>query len=592
MNVEMMGVGFAKLAIAKTDYLVPHINDNDKEPSWDGDVEVYRKAGDTHAKSDLMLKVPVQIKGHKENNLRKQSIKYQIALSDLRNYLNAGGTTFMVVYVSEDGEKSQIYYVTLLPFELKRLINKYGHQDSKRIELKVLPKDKKEIADVFMFAATHIQRQRPAISCDPVSMEELIKTGQVTSFSFGYTRVPDEMEDPIDYLFDHDTYIYAKLPFGLELPVEHLTQIDTVFTTCAQAISVNGVQFFPEYTVEKRKDSFSVKLGKGIKFTTIPSEGKHGFTFTPAGTLSERIADEDFLIQAFEAGGFTVGETFCALNARQPDELASFKFEERKNRIRWFKNIKNLLDKLGVVGELDCEAIIDADHAMLEKLFRSVVCGQFVEWELNGDHFPEITIANLTIKLCAVQRDDNPNQCMLFSYLDNRVGYRVKYASGKISDISYHVLLKKDSMLSCCNIDFVELVKQVKSFPITDDGSGSLVWLLLEMLTAYDESGDTREDILNAAIEFATWLKDNDKFTPQDLLDINYCQAIARLQSLSENNIKTLHSIIESKPARKDVYVGTYLLLGDCASAQKHYDSMDDGERELFDSYPIGRFWK
>ncbi|MEE0808200.1 MAG: DUF4365 domain-containing protein, partial [Acutalibacteraceae bacterium] len=99
MNVEMMGVGFAKLAIAKTDYLVPHINDNDKEPSWDGDVEVYRKAGDTHAKSDLMLKVPVQIKGHKENNLRKQSIKYQIALSDLRNYLNAGGTTFMVVYV-------------------------------------------------------------------------------------------------------------------------------------------------------------------------------------------------------------------------------------------------------------------------------------------------------------------------------------------------------------------------------------------------------------------------------------------------------------------------------------------------------------
>ena len=133
MNVEMMGVNLVKLALSKTDYVVPHINDNDREPSWDGDVEVYRKGGDTHSKSELILKVPVQIKGHKENNVKKKKISYQIDLSDLRNYLNAGGTTFMVVYVSEDGEKSQIYYVSLLPFELKRLINKYGHQKSKRI---------------------------------------------------------------------------------------------------------------------------------------------------------------------------------------------------------------------------------------------------------------------------------------------------------------------------------------------------------------------------------------------------------------------------------------------------------------------------
>ena len=73
MNVEMMGVEFVKLAIAKTDYLVPHINDNDREPSWDGDVEVYRKAGNTHAKADLVMKVPVQVKGHVASNLKKQN---------------------------------------------------------------------------------------------------------------------------------------------------------------------------------------------------------------------------------------------------------------------------------------------------------------------------------------------------------------------------------------------------------------------------------------------------------------------------------------------------------------------------------------
>lgn len=232
MNVEMMGVEFVRLAISKTDYLVQNINDNDREPSWDGNVEVYRKAGDIHSKEDLTLKVPVQVKGHKENNLKKKSITYSVELSDLRNYLNVGGTTFLVVYVNEDGEKSQIYYNNLLPFELKRMINKYGHQKTKRITLKALPKNKNEIADIFLFAATHIKKQLPAISCDPVSMDELIKTGQVTSFSFGYTRVPGEKENPFDYLFDHETYIYAKLPWGLELPVEHLSQITVTGTTC------------------------------------------------------------------------------------------------------------------------------------------------------------------------------------------------------------------------------------------------------------------------------------------------------------------------------------------------------------------------
>lgn len=167
----------------------------------------------------------------------------------------------------------------------------------------------------------------------------------------------------------------------------------------------------------------------------------------------------------------------------------------------------------------------------------------------------------------------------------------MKYASGEAADTSYHILLKKDSMLRCCNINFSQLVEKIKAYPITEELSGSLVWLLLEMLCAYDESGDKRDDILDAAIEFATWLKNTDKFTPQDLLDLNYCQTVARSKNLSDNDIKTLHSIIEANPIRKDVYVGTYLLLGDYVSAKKHYEDMEDGERKVFDDYPISRFW-
>ncbi len=591
MNVEMMGVEFVRLAISKTDYLVQNINDNDREPSWDGNVEVYRKAGDIHSKEDLTLKVPVQVKGHKENNLKKKSITYSVELSDLRNYLNVGGTTFLVVYVNEDGEKSQIYYNNLLPFELKRMINKYGHQKTKRITLKALPKNKNEIADIFLFAATHIKKQLPAISCDPVSMDELIKTGQVTSFSFGYTRVPGEKENPFDYLFDHETYIYAKLPWGLELPVEHLSQITVTGTTCDCPISVNGVQFYSEYQIEQRKDSFTVKLGKGIKSITKRNGDTNHLTFTPTGTLSERITDADFIIQAIEAECFMVGDVLCPLNINDKKELEKFKLDERKRQLQWLKVVKSLLDTLGVTCELDMDSVTDEDTEKLIKLAQSVLQGKFVEWDLKDNHFPEINIANIIVKLCVLEHEENKSLCRLFPYTDAPIGYHLKYASGEAADTSYHILLKKDSMLRCCNINFSQLVEKIKAYPITEELSGSLVWLLLEMLCAYDESGDKRDDILDAAIEFATWLKNTDKFTPQDLLDLNYCQTVARSKNLSDNDIKTLHSIIEANPIRKDVYVGTYLLLGDYVSAKKHYEDMEDGERKVFDDYPISRFW-
>lgn len=86
MNSEMLGLSYLQIALGKTDHLVAHINSNDKEPSWDGDVEVYRKAGHVHAKADLILKVPVQVKGHCKPNLKKKSIKYSIQYADLKNY--------------------------------------------------------------------------------------------------------------------------------------------------------------------------------------------------------------------------------------------------------------------------------------------------------------------------------------------------------------------------------------------------------------------------------------------------------------------------------------------------------------------------
>lgn len=590
MNVEMMGVSFVRLAIAKTDFLVPHINDNDREPSWDGDVEVYRKAGNTHTKADLVMKVPVQVKGHVASNLKKQTITYPVDLSDLRNYLNAGGTTFLVVYVDADGEKSQIYYSNLLPYDLKKLISKHGEQKTKNLEFKALPKDKGDIADVFLFAATHMLRQRPAITCDPISMEDLIKDGRIPELSFGYTRVPDKEADPIDYLFDHGTYIYAKLPFGLELPVEHVSHIEYAGTTITSPVCAGGKAFYSQYDIRQSKNTVEHRFGKSTKLVTDRNSGKRQFTYCEEGTLSERITDADFILQAVEARQFWVGTKVYPMDAITDEEVEAFNIPERKRHLAWLKTIKDMLQKLGVHDELDCDAITDAEEELVRKLVQSVVYGKSVEWPDLETNFPDITIANLRFKLCVLKDENAEGFYRIFEYSDAPAGYMMKDPSGQETEVSYHVFLKRESMLNCCNIDFSAVIRRLKLIPTTNEYSSALVWLLLEMLCAYDESNKTRGDILDAAIELSDWLRHSDPFTPQDLLDLNYYQAVKRARDLTAREIQGLHSIIESKPERKDIYVGAYLILGDQVSARYHYDSMTEEEQEVFQTYPISNF--
>ena len=81
-SIEKFAVNAVEDIVNSSDHLSSFIADNDKEPSWDGNVEVYRRAADKHAKKDLFLRVPVQVKGHKENNLKKQSVYFSGSITE------------------------------------------------------------------------------------------------------------------------------------------------------------------------------------------------------------------------------------------------------------------------------------------------------------------------------------------------------------------------------------------------------------------------------------------------------------------------------------------------------------------------------
>lgn len=593
MDIEQIGTSAVSRLVAKSDYIVANVAEKDRGPSWDGNLEVYKKAGHTHSKADLIITIPIQVKGHVENNLRKKSITYPVNIADMRNYLQIGGTVFFVVYTDEEGEKDQVYYLPLLPFEMKKILDKHGHQKTKNMKFTVLPKQKNALTDVFLAVAHDIKKQKPTASCESVTMEELAKAGQLKEITLGYTSLLRKYDFPLDYFFDHGAYVYAKLPYGLELPVSHMDRLESAQTTVDADVSVKGRTYYTNYTLTYKKDVVEVCFGRStVHRINRANNQTQQFTFELKGTLTERIRDLEFIIAALGEKQFVVGDIVCPLNQATPEELASFDLPRRKEHLEWLKKAKQVLEALRVTKDLDVSVMTEKDDENLRVLHTAIMGKQTVKLNDPGNVFGTFKIANLTIVVCIVNRHESKKLYNIYDFNDVPVQVRAHDDKGEEYVTSHYVLLKKETLLECCNIDYNEMVKHLKSIPMSEVYAGHVVALLLELLKAYDDSNSKREDILEATTQIADWLRTADTTTPAEVLTLNYYQAIKRTRKFTEEEIAELLTIVESGTDKNDVLAGVHLLLDNQAAASIYYKRMDEKMKEQFRNYPIFHFWK
>lgn len=586
MDSEKIATNHVELAISKADHLVSHINSNDKEPSWDGDVEVYKKSGHVHAKADLILKVPVQVKGHIKPNLKKKSIKYSIQYSDLRNYLYVGGTIFFVVYFDEKDEHHTIYYVGLLPFDLKKMLKDHKGDLSKckSIELKVFPTKKEDIDDIFLNFAHHMNRQRAAINSALLSFDSDLPTNTI---SLGYsTSAAKHYDLPLDYFFDHETYIYAVLPQKVELPIAHLDRIELFSFTRDAPISVDSKVYFKSYTVIRSKISTVIRFGKGIQmsFSTTQSLPTK-FNFTLSGTLSERIKDAEFMIAALSAHHYEINGGKIAFSEANCANLPTL-----QKKLSFLLDVKKTLDAVHVTADLDCSSLSVTDNTNLSILRAALIDKEPIKMCSSQSLLRTCHIANLELLLWVVPTEENSEYYNIYDFNYVPLIYREFDKNDKEYPSTHFVMLNKDAMLKYCNIDYNALLDAVQHVPFSKDYSHSLNALLLEMLKAYDESKNSRIELLSTATTLALWIKDSDPYTEHPIAILNYLQSVKRSRTLTSTEQAEILSLIEAAQDNESIYVGAYLLLDNPVAAKIHFDKLPEESQKFFESCPIYHF--
>lgn len=222
-RIEESATTALKAALLRCRYIDSYIDSNDKTPSWDGSIFVYKN--DKQKKSGLLGRVPIQIKGT-GNRIISEQASYACNVVDLNNYYNDGGCVFFLVSVDPTSGWYKIFFANLLTFDLASILKSAGNKGSYTIMLNAFPEnDENEMANIFMTFVQNKQKQMSFIGKDILSIKALEQRGiNIKSLFFRTTGVGLNKDGIESFITTHDFYLYAKTKgLDIDIPVEKVS---------------------------------------------------------------------------------------------------------------------------------------------------------------------------------------------------------------------------------------------------------------------------------------------------------------------------------------------------------------------------------
>lgn len=146
MSNYMIGknaVSAVEQAALNNGFLMPEIPVGDTYPSWDGEILVYNseEARNQRMKTDLLGRLPVQVKGHHVDKFSVSERSETLQVADLINYSNDAGVFYLVVEMLDvnDFFNTKIFYSELLKYDIEEIIKGKEHQQTIVHRVKELP---------------------------------------------------------------------------------------------------------------------------------------------------------------------------------------------------------------------------------------------------------------------------------------------------------------------------------------------------------------------------------------------------------------------------------------------------------------------
>ena len=577
--IEQAAISNLKQVLLQTNLVDPGgIQENDRTPSWDGELRIYNQEG-SFSKDTLVGRIPVQVKGTYVKKYRKKP-SFSVSVDDLKNYQEDRGVMFFVIYVKGIRD-CQIFYRSLLPFDLRRILDNIGKRKTKSIKLDPFPQNDGNAIVRLLLKFIQNRKKQSTLLPNLKSLFDLegstIDIERLEIPSISGTR-------DISELFDGPQYVYIK-PKNIEtsfvaerIIVEQITRRDYL------PIIVGGELLYDHVDMIVNSDETRhFKIGSAITFRV--ENGNLNFNLSFNGTLHEQIRALKLITALLHGKEISVGgNPFVA-------SITSFgghTVEEAEQILGDLETIDNVLSELGVKKDLQYGSLTDKELNKLSYLIsgiRNHAAIPFNDIEGNAA-YGRLVIGNITLMIMAKKETDNAG-FIISNFFDEGIEVRTKGTAPESEHVvSAYVLLQPEWLEEIDNIDFTRIGQSVIQFPFSGFYEERVTYLALELLKYFDLNPESV--ILDAVIELLDYLQEHDD---SEMTRINRIQTEKRRRELNEDEITYLVSM-KSSDNSLEYQLAACILLESNIEAQMIYRKMREEERELFEQYPIMNLWK
>ncbi len=593
-SIESLAVGPVRDAISKCLYAKEDIKTNDKSPSWDGDIYIYSKQG--KKKEDLLGIIHSQIKGREVDTLSNSEIKYQAEVSDLKNYLNNGGTLFFVVEI-DPNDNRKIFYSTLLPIKLQLLFDNVDEgQETKSITLIPFPSDdKNEVATILTNFYIDSHKQTSFADVKLPTFKDLSGNKNVERILFSTNKIglrDNNNADAIRAFVENEICFYAQFKGSpAPVPVKESGSKMVFSSLINNPVTIDERKFFDKYRISYSARGLCITFAYGVKLSW-PIDGQQGkFNYVAPNSLRQRIASLEFMTALGKSGYFNLGDT------RYTMDDPVFDGNKIEREYLMCKRTTKLLEILHIEDDLDISRLKKSDSFALFCLETAFVDNKPVSGITHiqeGPAYQDISISNLKIRVI-IAPNEKDNKLTDIEDFFNPKRHIITYK--KENDDKYYVipglsLLDLDALSSLSNIDFSRTIADYKEL------SQSNTHMLLianetlnKMILSYDKKADER--MFSAALELATWLSTQSiPYISSNGCKLDVLQLMKRKRKLNKEEDATLKGIITQKELDPYDRIGALLLLGKKKEAKAFYKTMNIEQQKGFNLSPMHKFWK
>lgn len=593
-TIETLAVNAVKDSLAISQFLSPFIADKDKEPSWDGQVYIYKSTN--KSKDNIVGYVRVQSKGHESNEFEEEKIKFSVSTDDMRNYLNNGGVIYFVTYIKSDGSDRKIYYNTLTPMKLKVYLKEAKEQETKTIELKTFPADNNRKCTIFINFYNDSKRQTSFVKKGMLTVEDLQNSKDITGIKMSMSGYGKSREEAFRAFFEDEVYLYATVK-GTDalIPVELIPSQLFATETLDWSVSVDDKIYYKSVARETTKGQKTVIIGKSLFIIADENDELVEVKYEQTSMLRGRVKDLEFLIDVFEKGYFCVNGMRINFNPTD-EERKNFDIDKMKNFVQQGKKIIKVLDILNIAKDFNLDILTEQEHIDIVNLIVAFINEKPVpHLNKNIPTIYRINIQNIRVMLIFQQIDSDSGVYQIQDFFKSNLSvvYSLPDSDEKHITSSFSIM-EKDDFLRVDNINYDVILpsykNNLKNNPrIFEQANNDL----LKMLSAYDEGKDKNKQLFQLTKDLAQWIfeSDNEEIVPYDVKLLNVLQIVKRERELNRDEIKQLIAITESSTDREDIKTAAYLLLGNQNAAEIHFDKLDEEWKEGFKQYPICRFW-